>query len=223
MFCNGLKTDEGDIARLGPTTITGMTILKVLFVLDHDSGRYRWFGWAHQLPPYSWGRPYLRQTQEYEEVCLLSHGCTYFGWVWLDILYVYICPSLFFPFFFFFYAWDFVLHWWLTGGVAHVVATCLTPIGWEASFSVEIFSISRIFQGKGLLILTFPFCSFSLLLLSYFPSTCGLSNFLCCAFRPLSSQFPPNFKVCSLFKLYFLSDFLSFEFLFSLFLCIFLW
>ena len=103
MFCNGPKTDEGDIARLGPTTITGMTILKVLFVLDHDSGRYRWFGWAHQLPPYSWGRPYLRQTQEYEEVCLLSNGCTYFGWVWLDILYVYICPSLFFPFFFFFF------------------------------------------------------------------------------------------------------------------------
>ena len=47
MFCNGPKTDEGDIARLGPTTITGMTILKVLFVLDHDSGRYRWFGRAH--------------------------------------------------------------------------------------------------------------------------------------------------------------------------------
>ena len=51
MFCNGPKTDEGDIARLGPTTITGMTILKVLFVLDHDSGRYRWFGRAHLLPP----------------------------------------------------------------------------------------------------------------------------------------------------------------------------
>ena len=29
----------------------------------------------------------------------------------------------------------------------------------------------------------------------------------------MSSQFPPDFKVCSLFKLYFLSDFLSFEFL----------
>ena len=81
MFCNGLKTDEGDIARLGPATITGMAILKVLFVLDHDSGRYRWFGWAHQLPPYSRGRPYLRRTQEYEEVCVLSHGCTYFGGV----------------------------------------------------------------------------------------------------------------------------------------------
>ena len=51
MFCNGPKTDKGNIARLGPTTITGMTILKVLFVLDHDSGRYRWFGWARQLPP----------------------------------------------------------------------------------------------------------------------------------------------------------------------------
>ena len=49
MFCNGLNTDEGDIVRLGPTTITGMTILKVLFVLDHDSGRYRWFGWARQI------------------------------------------------------------------------------------------------------------------------------------------------------------------------------
>ena len=48
MFCNGPKTDEGDIARLEPTTITGMTILKVLFVLDHDFGRYRWFGWARQ-------------------------------------------------------------------------------------------------------------------------------------------------------------------------------
>ena len=51
MFCNGPKMDEGGIARLGPTTITGMTILKASFVLDHDSGRYRWFGWVHQLPP----------------------------------------------------------------------------------------------------------------------------------------------------------------------------
>ena len=28
MFCNGPKTDEGDIARLGPATIIGMTILR---------------------------------------------------------------------------------------------------------------------------------------------------------------------------------------------------
>ena len=48
MFCNGPRTDKGDIARLGPTTIAGMTSLKVLFVLGHDCGRYRWFGWAHQ-------------------------------------------------------------------------------------------------------------------------------------------------------------------------------
>ena len=81
MFCNDSKTDEGDIARLGLTTIIAMTILRVLFVLDHVSRRYRCFGWARQLPPYSWGRPYLRRTQEYEEVCLLSHGCTYFDWV----------------------------------------------------------------------------------------------------------------------------------------------
>ena len=48
MFCNGPRTDEGDIARLELTTIAGMTSLKVLFVLDHDCGQYRWFGWAHQ-------------------------------------------------------------------------------------------------------------------------------------------------------------------------------
>ena len=47
MFCSGPRTEEGDIARLEPTTITGMTSLKVLFVLDHDCGQYRWFGWAH--------------------------------------------------------------------------------------------------------------------------------------------------------------------------------
>ena len=78
----------------------------------------------------------------------------------LDILYVYtyVLPSSFF--FFFCDAWDSVLHWWLTGGMAHVVATCLTPIGWEASFPVETFLVSRIFQGKGLLILTFPFLLF---------------------------------------------------------------
>ena len=66
MFRNGPKTDEGDIARLGPTTITGMTILKVLFVLDHDSGRYRWFGRAHQ-------KIYLTLRQLlYKELCLLN-------------------------------------------------------------------------------------------------------------------------------------------------------
>ena len=89
-------------------------------------------------------------------------------------------------------------------------------IGWEASFPVGTFLVSCIFQGqKGLLILTSHFCSFSLLLFSHFPSACGVSNFLRCTFCPLSSQFPPDFKVCSLFKLYFLSDFLSFEFLIS--------
>ena len=52
MFCNSPRMDEGDIARLEPTTIAGMTSLKVLFVLDHDCGQYRWFGWAHhcQIP-----------------------------------------------------------------------------------------------------------------------------------------------------------------------------
>ena len=172
MFCNVPKTDEGDFARLGPTTITGMTILRVLFVLNHDSGRYRCFGWARQLPPLFlgssipqtdagiWGGLFYFRTDAHTLV-----GCN------LGILYVYICPSLFLFFFFFGDAWDSVLHWWLTGSVAYVVATCLTPIGWEASFPVETFSVSRIFQGKGLLILTFPFLLFpplAIFLLSFY-------------------------------------------------------
>ena len=75
---------------------------------------------------------------------------------WLGVTRYFICiymsfpllPFFFFIYFFFFYAWDSVLHWWLTGSVAHVVATCLTSIGWEASFPVEIFLVSRIFRGK---------------------------------------------------------------------------
>ena len=42
--------DEGDLARLGPTTIARMTSLEVLFVPDHDCGRHRRLTWAHQLP-----------------------------------------------------------------------------------------------------------------------------------------------------------------------------
>ena len=76
--------------------------------------------------------------------------------LWLGVTRYFICiymsfpllPFFFFIYLFFFYAWDSVLHWWLTGGVAHVVATCLTSIGWEASFPVEIFLVSRIFRGK---------------------------------------------------------------------------
>ena len=42
MFCNGPKTDEGDIARLGPTTIIGMTIPRchssLVMILDDTGG-----------------------------------------------------------------------------------------------------------------------------------------------------------------------------------------
>ena len=77
IFCNGSLMDEGDLARPGPATIAGMTSLEVLFVPDHDCGRHRQLIWAHQLPPYSWGRPYFRWSQEYEKVCSFSYGCTY--------------------------------------------------------------------------------------------------------------------------------------------------
>ena len=42
MFCNSPKTDEGDIARLGPTTIIGMTIPRfyssLVMTLDDTGG-----------------------------------------------------------------------------------------------------------------------------------------------------------------------------------------
>ena len=70
MFCNGPRMDEGDLARLRPATIAGRTSLEVLFVPDY--GRHRRLIWAHQLPPYSWGRPYFSRSQEYEKVCSFS-------------------------------------------------------------------------------------------------------------------------------------------------------
>ena len=77
MFYNGPRMDEGDLARPGPTTIAGMTSLEVLFVPNQGYGRHRWLTWAHQLPPYSWGYPYFRRSQEYEKVCSFSYGYAY--------------------------------------------------------------------------------------------------------------------------------------------------
>ena len=220
MFCNGLRTDEGDITRLGPTTIAGMTSLKVLFVLDHDCGRYRWFGWAHQLPPLFLGSSIPQMVAGIWEGLFIFTRMHILGWVWLDILhiyiYIYVSPSLLF----FFFSWRLgfcsaLMAYWRRGTrCGHVFDfDCLGSL----VSGGNLFSFPAFSKAKGLLIFIFPFCSPFLLLLSYFPSASGFSNFLSCAFRPLSSQFPPNFKVCSLFKLFFLSDFLSFEFFFSAF------
>ena len=225
MFCNGPRTDEGDIARLEPTTIAGMTSLKVLFVLDHDCGRYRWFGWAHQLPPIFLGSsiPSDGHRNMRRFVYFRTDAHTWLG-VTRYFTYIYICLSLFFFFFLFylfifFFVWRLGLcsalmaHWRRGTRCGHVF-----DFDWLGSLisGGNLFSFPAFSKVKGLLIFIFPFCSPSLLLLSYFRSACGFSNFLCCAFRPLSSQFPPNFKVRSLFKLF---SFLNFCLLnsFSLF------
>ena len=121
MFCNGPRTDEGDIARLEPTTIAGMTSLKVLFVLDHDCGRYRWFGWAHQLPPIFLGSSIPsdghRNMRRFVYFRTDSHtwlGVTrYFTYIYI---YIYVSPSSssssYFIYLFIFLcdAWGSVLH-----------------------------------------------------------------------------------------------------------------
>ena len=218
MFCNGPKTDEGDIARLEPTIIMGW----------RSQGFIRPWLWLWTMPVV-WLAPLVAPLFMVSSIPQTDAGIwgVLFTFarmhiLWLGVTRYFICIYVSFlllhPFFFFFWHLGLCSALMAPGGVAHVVATCLTPIGWEASFPVGTFSVSRIFQGqKGLLILTSHFCFFSLSLFSYFPSPCGVSNFLRCTFRPSSSQFPPDFKVCSLFKLYFLSDCLSFEFPFFFF------
>ena len=137
---------------------------KVSIVLSYDFGRYRGFGWTHQLPPYSWGRPYLRRAQEYEEFCLLSHGCTHFGWMWLDILCVCVVPSssfFFFIFFIFYGAWDFVLHWCLLAAWHMWWPRVWFRLDGRPCFQWEPFQFPAFFKAKeGPLILTSHFCSF---------------------------------------------------------------
>ena len=107
MFRNGPKTDEGDIARLGPTTITWMTILKVLFVLDHDSGRYSGLAGPISYPPIpgvvhtSDGRRNMRRF-----VYFRTDAHT-----WLGVTRYFICIYMSFPllpFFFFIYLFFFL-------------------------------------------------------------------------------------------------------------------
>ena len=151
----------------------------------------------------------------------------YFTYIYIHTyiyIYIYIYLLLLLLFFFFFFKWclglcSALMAYWRGTRCGHVF-----DFDWLGSLvsGGNLFSFPAFSKAKGLVIFIFPFASPFLLLLSYFPSVSGFSNFLSCAFRPLSSQFPPNFKVRPLFKLFSFLNFLSFEFFFSLFLCIFL-
>ena len=77
--------------------------------------------------------------------------------------YIYIYIYLLLPFFFSFFfggcgAKGSTLHWWLNGGVAHIVATCSISIDWGVSFLVKIFSAFPHFsRQKAFWSLSFPF------------------------------------------------------------------
>ena len=111
-----------------------------------------------------------RNMRRFVYFCTDAHtwlGVTrYFTYIYIYI-YIYVSPSFFF---FLCDAWGSVLHWWLTGGVAHVVAMCSTSIGWEASFPVEIFSVFPHFPRQR--------AFWSLSFLFALPSSCYFLTFL---------------------------------------------
>ena len=69
MFRNGPEVDGGDTAYLGPTTIIEMTIPMSQSSSDATLDDSRVLAGLISCPPYSWGRPYFRRAQEYEEFC----------------------------------------------------------------------------------------------------------------------------------------------------------
>ena len=112
MFRNGPEMDGGDTAYLGPTTIIEMTIPRSqsssAATLD-DSGV---LAGPISCPPIRGVVHTLDGRRNMRSFVFLSHGCTYFGWMWRDFFfffgYVSVLPS---PFFFFFFdAWDSVLY-----------------------------------------------------------------------------------------------------------------
>ena len=157
-------------------------------VLSCDYGRFRGFGWNHQLPPYSWGRPYFRQAQEYEE---FRFSFARMHILWLDVaryfLYVSVLPSPFFFFFFLTLGTLFCIYvlWRRGTRGSHVFGSDWT----EGLVSGGNFSVSRIFQGKKKVPLTSHFCSF-------FPlATLSLSFCVWCLRLPALHILPFAFSV----------------------------
>ena len=110
----------------------------------------------------------------------------YFTYLYIYI-YIFLSPSSSsFFFFFFFFKWclglcSTLMAYWRGTRCGHVF-----DFDWLGSLvsGGNLFSFPAFSKAKGLLIFIFPFCSPFLLLLSYFPSASGFSNFLSCAFRP---------------------------------------
>ena len=148
MFCNGPEMDRGDTAYFGPTTIIEMTIPRCQSssaVTMDDSGV---LAGTISCPPIRGVVHTSDRRRNMRSFVFLSHGCTYFGWMWRDFfLYVSVLPS---PLFFFFFFWRLGLCsvFMSSGGVAHVVATCLAPTRQKASFLVGTFQFPAFFKAK---------------------------------------------------------------------------
>ena len=87
MFRNGPEMDGGDTAYLGPTTVIEMTIPRsqssLAATLD-DSGV---FAGPISCPPIRGVVHTLDGHRNMRSFVFLSHGCTYFGWMWRDFFF----------------------------------------------------------------------------------------------------------------------------------------
>ena len=147
MFRNGPEMDGGDTAYLGPTTIIEMTIPMSQSSSDASLDDSWVLAGPISCPPIrgvvhtSDGRRNMRSF-----VFLFARMHV----LWLDVaryfLYVSVLPSPPPPFFF----WRLGLFsvFMSSGGVAHVVATCLAPTGQKASFPVGTFQFPAFFKAK---------------------------------------------------------------------------
>ena len=157
MFRNSPEMGGGGIVCLGPTAM----IVRTIYMSESSSGASLddlWvFAGPISCPPI---RGVVHSLDGRRNVRSFAFLFARMHVLWLDVarysLQVSVLPS---PPFFFFFLWRLGLCsvFMSSGGVVHVVATCLTPTGQGASFPVGTFQFPAFFKAKRGSSFNFPF------------------------------------------------------------------
>ena len=146
MFRNGPEVDGGGTAYLGPTTIIEMTIPMSQSSSDATLDDSWVLAGPISCPPI---RGVVHSSDGRRNVRSFVFLFARMHVLWLDVArYFFVCKCPSFSSLFF---WRLGLcsAFMSSGGVAHVVATCLAPTGQEASFPVGTFQFPAFFKAKG--------------------------------------------------------------------------